>query len=289
MGLIIGIIVVMGGVFGGFVLSGGKFDVILYALPFEGMMIGGAALGSFFIANNGLVMKKSLKGIGKVIKGAKWKAVDYTDLLCLMTELSKLFKQKGPIGIEPHIENPNDSEIFQRYPKILQDHFAVDLICDSFRMITMDMNDPHQMEDVINKKIKKHHHEALAPASALQTMADALPAIGIVAAVLGVIKTMSSIDKPPTVLGGMIGGALVGTFLGVFLSYCFVAPIAGRLNQIEDDDGAFYNVIRDIIISILHGYSPVIAIETGRGAVPSVMQPNFYELEQAMKELPAAK
>lgn len=279
----------MGGVFGGFVLAGGKFDVILHALPFEGMMIGGASLGAFIIANSGSIMIKSLKGVGKVTKGSKWKSQDYVDMLCLMTELSKLFKAKGPIGIEPHIENASESEIFQRYPKLCKDHFITDLICDSFRMITMDFDDPYQMEDIINKKIKKHHHEALEPAGALQVMSDGLPAIGIVAAVLGVIKTMSSIDKPPTILGGMIGGALVGTFLGVFLSYCFVGPIASRLNQIEDEESIIYNVIKEIIISLMHGNSPIIAVESGRGIVPSAMQPNFYELEQALKELPLPK
>lgn len=289
MGLIVGFVVVLAMVFGGYTLAGGKFDVILYALPFEGMMIGGAAIGSFVIANSGMIMKKSLKGVGTVMKGATWKGQDYTDLLCLLSELSKLYKQKGPIGIEPHIENYKESEIFQRYPKILKDHFAVDLICDSFRMITLDMNDPYQIEDLIAKQIKKHHHEALAPAGAIQTMSDGLPAIGIVAAVLGVIKTMSSIDQPPVILGKMIGGALVGTFLGVFLSYCLVGPIASRLNQIIDEDGAFYNVIKDVIVSLMHGYSPVVAIETGRGSVPSKMQPTFYELEMAMKELPAPK
>ena len=289
MGLIIGFVIVLAMVFGGYVLAGGKFDVILHALPFEGMMIGGASIGSFIIANSGSVMKKSLKGITKVMKGPVWKGQDYTDLLCLLSEISKLYKQKGPIGIEPHIENYKESEIFQRYPKIMHDHFAIDLICDSFRMITMDLNDPHQIEDVISRQIKKHHHEAAAPAGALQTMSDGLPAIGIVAAVLGVIKTMSSIDKPPTILGAMIGGALVGTFLGVFLSYCLVGPIASRLNQIIDEEGAFYNVIKDVIVSLMHGYSPVVAVETGRGSVPSAMQPSFYELEMAMKELPPAK
>ena len=288
MGLIIGIIVVLGGVFGGFVLAGGKFDVILHALPFEGMMIGGASIGSFVIANSGAIAKKSAKGIGSVMKGSKWKGQDYTDLLCLMFELTRVYKMKGAVGIEPHVENYKESQIFQRYPKIMNDHFAVDLICDSFRMITLDLSDPHQIEDIIEKQIKKHHHEALAPAGALQTMSDGLPAIGIVAAVLGVIKTMSSIDKPPTILGAMIGGALVGTFLGVFLSYCLVGPIASRLNQIVDEDGAFYGVIKDILVAMLHGYAPVVATEVGRGSIPSDKQPNFYEVEQAIKEIPAS-
>lgn len=287
--VIIGLVVVLGMVFGGFVLAGGKFDIILHALPFEGMMIGGAALGSFIIANSLSVMKKSGKGVLTAMKGQHWKGQDYTDLLCLLFELSRLYKMKGAVGIEPHIETPKESPIFEKYPKIIHDHFSLDLICDSFRMITMDLSNPHQIEEIIEKKIKKHHNEALAPAKALQTMADGLPALGIVAAVLGVIKTMASIDQPPTILGGMIGGALVGTFLGVFLAYCMVGPVASRLKQIVDEDGSFYAVVRDVITSLLHGYAPVVAVEVGRGNIPTDMQPSFYQVEQAMKEIPAPK
>ncbi|MGR3756478.1 MAG: motility-associated protein, partial [Tranquillimonas sp.] len=199
MTLILGLALVFGLVFGGFMLSGGKMDIVLYALPFEGMMIGGAALGAFVIANSGSVLKGSLRGIGKVMKGPKWKASDYTDLLNLMFELTRLFKTKGILALDEHIEKPAESAIFQRYPKILKDHFATELITDSFRMLSMQFDDKFATEDVINRKIKKHHHEELASASAIQTMADGLPAIGIVAAVLGVIKTMSSIDQPPEV------------------------------------------------------------------------------------------
>ncbi|MBO9428455.1 flagellar motor stator protein MotA [Sulfitobacter sp. R18_1] len=287
MTLIVGFLVVLGMVFGGFMLAGGKFDIILHALPFEGMMIGGAAIGSFIIANSIPLIKQSLGGILKVMKGPKWKSQDYTDLLLLMFELTKIYKNKGAVGLDEHVEDPKSSEVFSRYPKIQGDHHAVELITDSFRMISMGFDDQFQVEDNINKKLKKHHHEVMAPAGALQVMSDGLPAIGIVAAVLGVIKTMASIDKPPAILGGMIGGALVGTFLGVFLSYCLVAPIASRLGQIEEDDSAFFNVIRDILIATVSGQPPAIAIELGRGAVPTNMQPNFYEIEQAQKELPS--
>ncbi|EPX84049.1 flagellar motor stator protein MotA [Salipiger mucosus] len=286
MTLIIGIILVIGLVFGGFVLSGGKFDIILHALPFEGMMIGGAAIGSFVIANSIPLIKQSAAGVLKVAKGAKWKSQDYSDLLLMMFELTRLYKQRGPQGIDPHIEKPEESEIFGRYPKIQKDHHAMDLITDTFRSITLGLVEPMQVEDHIEKQLKKHHHEALAPAGSIQQMADGLPAIGIVAAVLGVIKTMSSIDKPPEVLGGMIGGALVGTFLGVYLAYGFVAPLAGRLTQIEEEDSAFLKVIRDVIVATAHGHPPVIAIELGRGAVPSKMQPTFSEVEQSQQEAP---
>ena len=278
---------VFGLIFGGFILAGGKLDIVLYALPYEGMMIGGGAFGAFVIANSFSVIKSSLGGVLKVIKGSHWKPKDYNDLLMLMFELTRLYKSKGMAALDEHIEAPKESSIFQRYPKILGDHFAIDLITDSFRMLSMQFDDKYQTEDVINRKIKKHHHESLGAASAIQGMADGLPAIGIVAAVLGVIKTMSSIDQPPEVLGKMIGGALVGTFLGVFLAYCMVAPISGRLTQIEDEDGAFYTVIRDIFVAMVAEHPPAICVEIGRGNIPTRMQPDFYAVEAAQKELPA--
>ena len=288
MTLIIGIIMVLGLVFGGFTLSGGKFDIITHALPYEGMMIGGAALGSFIIANSISLIKQSGAGTLKVAKGAKWKAQDYNDLLLMMFELTRLYKAKGPQGIDPHIEDPGSSDIFKKYPKILKDHHAMDLITDTFRSITLGLTDPMLVEEHIAKQLKKHHHEALAPANSIQVMADGLPAIGIVAAVLGVIKTMSSIDQPPEILGKMIGGALVGTFLGVFLAYCMVQPISGRLKQIEEEDGAFYMIIRDIFVAMVADHPPSICVEIGRGNIPTRMQPDFYEVEAAQKELPAA-
>lgn len=288
MTLFLGLAMVFGLVFGGFILSGGKMDIVLHALPFEGMMIGGAAIGAMVIQNSFSVIKSAGKGVGKVVKGPKWKGQDYNDLLALMYELTRIYKAKGILALDDHIENPDSSEIFQRYPKIAKDHFSLDLIRDSFRMLSLQYDDKYGTEDIINRKIKKHHHEALEAAHAIQAMADGLPAIGIVAAVLGVIKTMSSIDQPPEVLGAMIGGALVGTFLGVFLAYCIVQPISGRLTQIEDEDGAFYHVIRDIFVAMVEGNPPNICVEIGRGNIPTRMQPDFYEVEAAQRELPAA-
>ena len=287
MTLLLGLVMVFGLVFGGFMLSGGNMDIVLYALPYEGMMIGGASLGAFVIANSFSVVKSSLVGVMRVVKGPRWKAADYNDLLALMFELARLYKTKGIVAMDEHIENPEASPIFQRYPKLMKDHFLTDLIADSFRMMSMQFDDRFQMEDVLNRKIKKHHHESLVSASAIQSMADGLPAIGIVAAVLGVIKTMSSIDKPPEILGAMIGGALVGTFLGVFLAYCMVQPIAGRLEQIEEEDGAIYTVIRDVIVAIVAGHPPGICIELGRGNIPTTKQPNFSAAEASQRELPA--
>ncbi|WP_439561802.1 flagellar motor stator protein MotA [Roseinatronobacter sp.] len=284
--IFLGLAMVFGLVFGGFMLSGGKMDIVLYALPFEGLMIGGASIGAFIIANSTNVLRSSLRGLVKVVKGPKFKASHYEELLNLMYELARLYKAKGIIALDEHVENPKESSIFLRYPTILNDHFATELITDSFRMLSMQFDDKYQTEDVINRKIKKHHRETLASAAAIQTMADGLPAIGIVAAVLGVIKTMSSIDQPPEVLGTMIGGALVGTFLGVFLAYCMVQPISGRLRQIEDEDGAFYLIIRDIFVALVANHPPNICVEIGRGNIPSTKQPDFYMVEAAQKELP---
>lgn len=288
MNIILGFILVIGLVFGGYMLSGGTMGIILYALPYEGMMIGGAALGSFVAANSFKDIMHTTKGTLKALKGPKWKQQDYIDLLNLMFTLTKMYRTKGILSLDEHIENPQESSIFSEFPKIQKDHFAMDLITDSFRMLALQFDDPYQMEEVINKKLKKHHHEVLKSPKALTTVADALPAIGIVAAVLGVIKTMSSIDKPPSVLGEMIGGALVGTFLGVFLAYLFVAPVSGRLAAIEEQDGAYYSVIRDIFIAILQDHSPAICVEIGRGNIPTDLQPNFYEMEEARQELPEA-
>ena len=286
--LFIGLAMVFGLVFGGFMLSGGNLDIVMHALPYEGMMIGGASVGAFVVANSFGVVKSSAKGVLRVVKGPQWKSTDYNDLLSLMFELVRLYRSKGIVAMDDHIEDPANSTIFQRYPRLMKDHFVTDLIADSFRIMSMQFDDHFQMEDVLNRKIKKHHHEKLVSAHAIQQMADGLPAIGIVAAVLGVIKTMSSIDKPPEILGGMIGGALVGTFLGVFLAYCMVQPIAGRLKQIEEEDGAIYTVIRDVIVAMVAGHPPSVCIELGRGNIPTPKQPGFSSVEATQRELPAA-
>ncbi len=288
MTILIGLVMVVALVFGGFTLSGGKMEVLVHAVPFEGMMIIGAAIGSFIIANSFGMIRRSGGAFLKVFRGTKWKEKDYNDILALMFELSRLYRVKGILALDEHIEKPKESEIFRRYPKLLADHFAVDLITDSFRMLAMQFDDQYQTEDVINRKLKKHHHEVLAPAHSIQTMADALPAIGIIVAVLGVIKTMGAINEKPEILGAMIGGALVGTFLGVFLAYCFVAPVAGRLRQIEEEDAALYTVIRDIFVAMVAGHAPNICIEIGRANIPSSMQPDFYAVEKAQKSLQAA-
>lgn len=274
-------------VFGGYLLAGGKFGIILKALPFEMMMIGGAAAGTFLIANKGDVVKGALGDMKRVVAGPKWKREDYRDLLSLMFMVVKLLKSRGPLVLEVHVEKPHESALFGRYPKIRDDHFALDFMADTLRMTMMSVDDPYQVEECMQRQLKKHHAELHARAAALQSIADSMPALGIVAAVLGVVKTMGSIDQPVVILGGMIGGALVGTFLGVYLAYGFVGPIAAKISQTYEEDAQFYSIIRDCLVAYLQGHGAPIAVEMARGNVPSTSQPSFHELDEVLNALPS--
>jgi chemotaxis protein MotA len=228
-------------------------------------------------------VKHTLGGFGKIMKGATFKKTDYVDLLSLLFLLVRLASTKGNMALEPHIENPKESAAFQKYPKILSNHHASSIICDYLRMVGMNADDPNQIEDVLARELKKTLHEELHSSHALQTMADALPALGIVAAVLGVIKTMSHIDQPPAVLGQMIGGALVGTFLGVLLAYGMAGPFASRLKAVVEEESKYYEVIRAVLVAHLHGNAPQVSVETGRKMAPNQHMPSFQELEEAVQ------
>ena len=281
---IIGIAIIFVMVFGGFVAAGGKLGPIIKSLPYEFTMIGGAAVGAFVISNDGAAIKHTLKDIKKVFKGAHWKHEDYRDLLCLLFELIRVARD-NPVALEEHIENPESSAIFSRYPKIQADAEAVGLICDTLRSASMNYDDPHQVEEVLEKRIEAHLHHSLHPSHALQAVSDALPALGIVAAVLGVIKTMGSIDQPPEILGKMIGSALVGTFLGIFLSYGLVGPFAAKLKAVAEEDGHFYQLIREVLVANLYNHATNICIEVGRQNTPGHNRPSFSELEEALKDV----
>jgi chemotaxis protein MotA len=281
---LVGIVVILVMVFGGYLLAGGKLGIILKALPFEMIMIGGAAVGAFLISNDMASVKRTLRDVGKVFKGPRWKPDDYRDLLCLLFELIRIARA-NPVALEEHIESPGTSTIFAKYPRILKDHEAVDLICDTLRAASMNYDDPHQVEEVLDKRMEATLHHAMHSSHALQTVADALPALGIVAAVLGVIKTMGAIDQPPEVLGKMIGGALVGTFLGVFLAYGLVGPFASRLRSVVAEDIHFYQLIREVLIANLHRHPANICIEVGRQNTPHHLRPGFGALEEAMRSL----
>jgi chemotaxis protein MotA len=281
---LVGIAVILVMVFGGYILAGGKMGIILKALPFEMIMIGGAAIGAFLISNDMSAVKHTVKDIGKVFKGPRWKPDDYRDLLCLLFELIRLARA-NPVALEEHVESPQTSAIFSRYPRIQNDHEAISLICDTLRAASMNYDDPHQVEEVLDKRMEAMLRYALHSSHALQTVADGLPALGIVAAVLGVIKTMGSIDQPPEVLGKMIGGALVGTFLGVFLAYGLVGPFAARVKSIVEEDIHFYQLIREVLVANLHRHPANICVEVGRQNTPHHVRPEFSSLEEAMRSL----
>lgn len=284
---IVGIIFTIAMVFGGYLLAGGKMGVILHALPFEMMMIMGAATGAYLLGNDSHVLKTTLSSIVRAFKGPKWTAQDHQDVLCLLFQLLKLARE-NPVGLEQHIENPEESSIFSAYPRLAADHDVASLIADTLRSASLNYDDPYQVEDMLSRRIAALREEEMHVPHALQNMADALPALGIVAAVLGVIKTMSSIDQPPPVLGKMIGGALVGTFLGVFLSYGFVGPLANRLGSVVKQDMGFYDVIKSVLVAGLHQHATSLCVEVGRQAVPEHCRPSFDTLETALRDLKRA-
>ncbi|WP_417258444.1 MULTISPECIES: flagellar motor stator protein MotA [Alphaproteobacteria] len=281
---IVGILIIFVMVFGGYIAAGGKLGIILKALPFEFMMIGGAAAGAFLLSNDMAGVKHTMRDMGKVFKGPKWKNDDYKDLLCLLFELIRLARQ-NPVGLEEHVEAPNESNIFTKYPKILSDKEAIALICDTLRSASMNYDDPHQVEEVLEKRIEANLHHALHSSHAMAAVGDGLPALGIVAAVLGIVKTMAAIDQPPEILGKMIGGALVGTFLGVFLAYGFAGPFASKMQSVIEEDGHFYQLIREVLVANLHNHATNICIEVGRQNTPSHHRPSFSDLEEALKDV----
>ena len=281
----IGIIVVLVMVFGAFVFSGGSIGVILHALPVELTVIGGAAVGSTIVGNSGADLKALLGGFGKAFKGPKYNKKDFLDVIFLVSRLMKMLRVEGPIPLEPHVEDPKSSAIFAEFPKLLKDTTLVHLIADTLRLVVVSSGtlDVHAVEEVVDNSIKTHHHETLHPAGQLQGLADALPALGIVAAVLGVVKTMGSIDKPPAILGAMIGSALVGTFLGVLLAYGLVGPFAHRAKQVIEADLAMYHTVKQIIVASLYNHPIPLVIEAARSGIEHSNQPSFAEVFDGMR------
>ena len=281
--VIIGSVIVLGCVIGGYMAMGGKLGVLYQ--PFELVIIGGAAVGAFIIANTKPIMAGTGKAFGRLLKGPGHNRDGYLELLSLLYQVFKLARAKGNLALEKHIENPHESELFAQFPKVAADHHAMDFMCDYLRLLTMGSDNPIELEALMDQDLETHHAEEHAVAGALQTMADGMPALGIVAAVLGVIKTMASITEPPEILGGLIGAALVGTFLGIFLSYGFVGPMATQLNNLIESDGRFYTCIKAGILAHVSGQPPAIAVEFARKTLASDVRPTFYELEQAVSDL----
>ena len=283
-----GLVFLFACVFGSYLASGGSMGPLIEAIPFEMLTIGGAAIGTFIMSNSMHDVKHTLAGFGKIMKGAVFRKTDYVELLSLLYFLVRLASTKGAMALEAHIEKPEDSAAFQKFPKILKNHHVSTVICDYLRMVGMNADDPNQIEDVMARELKKTLNEELHGAHALQTMADGLPALGIVAAVLGVIKTMSHINEPPAVLGAMIGGALVGTFLGVLLAYGMVAPFSTRLKGVVEEEAKYMEVVRAVIVAHLHGNAPQVSVETGRKMAPNQHMPSFQELEGVLQSLQIA-
>ncbi len=283
----LGVIMVIVCTFGGYILLGGKMSVILKALPFESMIILGSAIGAFITANTMHTIKGVANGFKCYIKAETHNKESYIELLSVLFMVFKLARTKGWLAMEQHIENPEDSELFKQFPKFASDHHAMTFLCDYLRIISLGNEDPHQLESLMEQEIETISEEKMHAAHAVQNMADALPALGIVAAVLGVIKTMGAITEPPEILGKMIGGALVGTFLGVWVAYGFVGPAATAIGVRAQSEVMYYNCMKVSLIAYLNGAAPQVAVEFSRKFLPHHVQPTFLELEEKLNELPS--
>jgi chemotaxis protein MotA len=278
--VIIGAIVVFGAVIGGYVLEHGNLHVLWQ--PVELLIIGGAAVGSFVIQSPSKVLGLVLRSISKVFSAKGTSKGEYLDVLGLLNSIFSKMRKEGLIAIEGDIENPAESPIFAKYESVLKNHHAMDYICDNLKVIISTNVSPNELDDVMEFEIETHHHEALIPSHSVNKVAEALPALGIVAAVLGVVITMGKIDAPPAILGHSIGAALVGTFLGVLLSYGFVGPIATNLESIAEEEGVSFKVIKIALVSFVGGAAPQVAVEFARRVIPSGDKPTFNELEDAL-------
>ena len=281
----IGIVVLLVCVFGGFVVSGGAMGPVLHALPFEGTMIGGAAIGALIVGNSMHEVKATAGAFSKVFKGPKHTKQDHIDAIALTTKLMKMLKQEGPVALESHVNDPTTSTIFAEYPAILANKPLTALICDTLTLIVVSSGtlEVNAVEDVMDNALKGTFHEMGEPQHNLQNTADALPALGIVAAVLGIVKTMGSINEPPEILGGMIGSALVGTFLGVFLAYGLVGPMASRLKQVIDADQQIFQAVKQVIIASLNGHPQPLVVESARSGLGHDFRPGLSELLDALR------
>ncbi len=286
MRLIIGSIVVIASVLGGYAAMGGKLYVLWQ--PFEAVIILGAAMGAFVIGNTGAVLKQSAGVFGILFRGPRYNKAAYVELLALQFSIFKLVQSKGVLALEPHIENPGSSSLFSRFPTFAGNHHAVEFMCDYLRMISLGTNNPHEMEALMDEELETHHQENERLVNAVQALADGTPALGIVAAVLGVIKTMGSITEPPEVLGHLIGGALVGTFLGVFVAYGFFGPMAQALRNIQAAEDKYFLSMKVGLLAHISGYQPAVAIEFARKMLMSEDRPTLAEIDEATAGLPAA-
>jgi chemotaxis protein MotA len=280
--VIIGYIIVLASVFGGFALAGGHLASLFQ--PVELLMIGGAAFGAFFVGNNGKSIKATIAALPSLLKGSKYTKTLYLELMSLMSEILTKVRKEGLMSIEGDIEAPEESPIFSKYPGILADHHVMEFITDYLRLMVSGNMDAFQIENLMDNEIDTHHHEGEVPVQCIAKLGDGLPAFGIVAAVMGVVHTMASVGLPPAELGILIANALVGTFLGILLAYGFVGPLSGLLEQKLQESTKMFQCVKVTLLASLNGYAPALAIEFGRKVLYSTERPSFRELEEHIKQ-----
>jgi chemotaxis protein MotA len=290
----IGLFMVFGCTIGGLMMAAGVdksikliTGLILPAMPGESVIILGCAIAAFLVANTTDAVKFTLSYFKALAKPTAYNKSDYIDLLSMLYTIFKLARTKGWLALETHIEEPHDSELFSNFPSFQHNHHALVFFCDYLRIISLGNENPYEIEALMDVEIDTIEHHHAHPGHAMQAMADGIPALGIVAAVLGIIKTMASISEPPEILGKMIGGALVGTFLGVWIAYGFVGPIAGAMTARGESEVMYYKSIRVGMIAFLQGAAPQVAVEYSRKSLPHNVQPTFQELEEILNEIPA--
>lgn len=279
--VIIGYVIVVGAVLGGFLMAGGHLGVLMQ--PNEVIIIVGAALGAFVVSNTMKVLKASIGAVISTLKGSPYTQEFYLETLTLLFKIFTKIRQSGLLSIEADLENPEQSELFRSAPKVLEDHHAVDFITDYLRLMSSGTLDVHQIDNLMDVEIDTHHEEGHVPIQALARLADGMPAFGIVAAVMGVVHTMEFIGIPPAELGKLIGAALVGTFLGILISYGFIGPLTGLLEQKLAESTKYYQSLKAGLIASMHGYAPPTAVEFARKVIYSSERPSFAELEQHLK------
>ncbi|WP_194715486.1 flagellar motor stator protein MotA [Noviherbaspirillum soli] len=280
--VLIGYVVVMASVFGGFAMAGGHLAALWQ--PLEVLMIGGAAVGAFFVGNDSKAIKATFKALPSVFKGSRYTKTLYLELMALLSEILNKVRKEGLMSIEGDVDAPEESPIFGKYPGILADHHMIEFITDYLRLMVSGNMDAFQIENLMDNEIETHHHEGEVPAHCIAKLGDGLPAFGIVAAVMGVVHTMESVGLPPAELGILIAHALVGTFLGILLAYGFVGPLAGLLEQKLSESTKMYQCVKVTLLASLNGYAPALAIEFGRKVLFSTERPSFKELEEHIKQ-----
>ena len=280
--VIIGYLVVSASVFGGFAMAGGHLAALFQ--PVELLMIGGAAAGAFLVGNSGKVIKATLKALPTVLKGSKYDKALYLELFALLYEILAKVRKEGLMAIESDVDAPHESPVFTKYPKIVSDHHVVEFITDYLRIMVGGNLNAFEIENLMDNEIETHHHEGEVPAQVVAKLGDAMPAFGIVAAVMGVVHTMESVGIPPAELGILIAHALVGTFLGILLAYGFVGPLSTLLEQKHNESTKLFNCVKVTLLASLNGYAPQVAVEFGRKVLYSTERPTFMELEEYVKQ-----